>query len=158
MDLRCHVNGIELHDTIPPGELLLSFLRRHRFWGVKEGCETGECGACLVLVDGVPRMSCVMLAGQAQGRSLTTIEGLGTHEHPHPLQTAFHNAGAIQCGYCTPAMILAAKALLDRVPSPSESQVRDALAGTLCRCTGYKKPVEAILAAAPPPAPEGEAR
>lgn len=147
MELKCRINGKEFREDIHPGESLIDFLRRHNFWGVKEGCESGECGACLVLVDGVPRLSCIMLVSQVSGRSITTIEGIGSPEHPHPLQTSFHNHSAIQCGYCTPAMILAANSLLEKKPEPTEADIQNVLTGTLCRCTGYKKPVEAVLTA-----------
>ncbi len=141
---------------IAPNETLLHTLRQHGYFGVKHGCENGECGACAVLVDGVPMNSCVMLAAQVEGKRITTIESLGQAadqgwkqtEGLHPIQQAFVEIGALQCGYCTPAMVLAAKALLDQNPSPSEEQVRDALSGVLCRCTGYVKPVQAVMLAA----------
>ncbi|MGQ9489918.1 MAG: molybdopterin-dependent oxidoreductase [Anaerolineae bacterium] len=137
-------------------ETLLAALRRHGVFGVKHGCETGECGACTILLDGVPVTSCTMLAAQADGHTVTTVEALG--EHPergwkqtgglHPLQQAFIEVGAIQCGYCTPGQLLAAEALLAQNPNPNEEEVREALSGVLCRCTGYVKPVEAVLRAA----------
>ncbi|MCC7129101.1 MAG: (2Fe-2S)-binding protein, partial [Anaerolineae bacterium] len=138
------------------GESLLSVLRRLGFFSVKHGCETGECGACAVLLDGKTVNSCVMLAAQAVGHILQTIESIGEHPEQgwkttqglHPLQQAFVETGAVQCGYCTPAQILAAKELLDRNPNPTEAEVRQALAGVLCRCTGYLKPVQAVLRAA----------
>ena len=137
----------------PANETLLRALRRHGYFGVKHGCENGECGACAVLVNGVPMNSCVMLAAQAEGKELTTIEAMGqvenqgwkTTEGLDPLQHAFIETGAIQCGYCTPAMILAAKAAITKNPQPSESEIREALSGVLCRCTGYLKPVQAVL-------------
>lgn len=140
----------------PAGESLLSVLRRLGFFGVKHGCETGECGACAVLMDGKTVNSCVMLAAQAVGHALQTIESVGAHPEQgwkitpglHPLQQAFVETGAVQCGFCTPAQVLAAKELLDRNPNPSEEEVRQALAGVLCRCTGYIKPVQAVLRAA----------
>jgi putative selenate reductase molybdopterin-binding subunit len=139
-----------------PGNSLLDVLRGEGFFGAKHGCESGECGACAVLLDGEVVNSCVYLAAQAQGHRIETIEALGQHPEQgwkttpglHPLQQAFVESGAIQCGYCTPAQVLAAKALLDRNPNPSEAQVREAISGVLCRCTGYKKPVQAILRAA----------
>ena len=148
MKVQIEVNGKPLIRDIPANESLLDFLRGEGFFSVKHGCETGECGACAVLLEGKAVNSCILLAAQADGKSIITLEALGCAEHLHPLQQAFVDAGAIQCGYCTPAMILAAKALLDENPYPSESEVRDALAGTLCRCTGYVKPVEAVLEAA----------
>ena len=139
-----------------PGEMLLTVLRRLGYFGVKHGCETGECGACAVLIDGRLVNSCLVLAAQAGGHEIETIEGLGQHPEQgwkttaglHPLQRAFVESGAIQCGYCTPAQILAAKQLLEANPNPSEAEVREALAGVLCRCTGYVKPVQAVLRAA----------
>ena len=130
------------------GELLLDVLRRQGYFGVKRGCEKGECGACAVLLDGKPIASCLMFAAQAEGRQVLTIEGVAVDGKLDPLQEAFLDHGAVQCGFCTPGMVISAKALLDRCPDPSEDQVREALAGHLCRCTGYRKPVEAILAAA----------
>lgn len=144
------------HDLqLPPNTTLLRALRSLGYFGVKHGCETGECGACTVLLDGAPVNSCVMLAAQAQGRRVETIESLGEHPEKgwrdtgglHPLQQTFVESGAIQCGYCTPAMILAARELLQRQPRPSEADVRAALSGVLCRCTGYLKPVQAVLRA-----------
>jgi putative selenate reductase molybdopterin-binding subunit len=148
MELHLTVNGISLNWSIAPGELLLDVLRRQGYFGVKRGCEKGECGACAVLVDGKPINSCLMFAAQAEGRRVLTIEGVAVDGKLDPLQEAFLDHGAVQCGFCTPGMVISAKALLDRCPDPSEDQVREALAGHLCRCTGYRKPVEAILAAA----------
>ncbi len=157
MKIELRINGEWKTWEVAPNETLLALLRREGFFGVKfGGCDKGECGACAVLLDGRPVNSCGMLAAQAGGHHIETIEGLG--EHPdqgwkktdglHPLQQAFVETGAIQCGYCTPAMILAAKSLLDKTLEPSEEQVRDVLSGVLCRCTGYEKPVKAVLRAA----------
>jgi aerobic-type carbon monoxide dehydrogenase small subunit (CoxS/CutS family) len=148
MEIRLNVNGEAKQWTIAPGDLLLDVLRREGYFGVKRGCEAGECGACTVLIGGNPINSCLMFAAQAEGANVLTIEGLAHGSNLHPLQEAFLDHGAVQCGFCTPAMILNAKALLDRKPHPSEEEVREALAGTFCRCTGYSKPVEAVLAAA----------
>jgi aerobic-type carbon monoxide dehydrogenase small subunit (CoxS/CutS family)/CO/xanthine dehydrogenase FAD-binding subunit len=142
------VNGSPVHAEAEARTSLLELLRRTGHWGVKHGCETGECGACAVLLDGRPVCSCMTLALRAEGRSVLTVEGLGTPERLHPIQAAFVETGAIQCGFCTPAMELCAKALLDAVPDPTAAEVRDALAGSLCRCTGYVKPVEAVMRAA----------
>jgi len=142
------VNGVLRPAEAEARTTLLEWLRREGFWGVKHGCETGECGACTVLLDGRPVLACLTLALRAQGRSVLTVEGLGNPDRLHPIQTAFVETGAIQCGYCTPAMELCAKALLDAQADPSEPEVRDALAGCLCRCTGYVKPVEAVRRAA----------
>ncbi len=126
----------------------MTLLRKEGYFSVKHGCETGECGACTVLVDGVPRPSCVMLAAQAGGCTITTVESLGNARKLHAIQEAFIDTGAIQCGYCTPGMVLSAYALLKSNPNPTEDEVRDALSGNLCRCTGYVKPVQAVLRAA----------
>jgi len=138
------------------GESLLTILRRLGYFGVKHGCETGECGSCAALLDGKPVNTCVMLAAQAQGHQIQTIEALGQHPEQgwkstaglHPIQQAFVESGAIQCGYCTPAQAVAAVALLEKNPNPTEEEVREALSGVLCRCTGYLKPVQAVLRAA----------
>ncbi|MBI4673167.1 MAG: 2Fe-2S iron-sulfur cluster binding domain-containing protein, partial [Chloroflexi bacterium] len=153
MNLFLTINHKLQEIEIRPNETLLRALRRHGYFGVKHGCENGECGACAVLVNGVPMNSCVMLAAQAEGKNITTIEAIGEVEHQgwkkteglDPLQEAFVETGAIQCGYCTPAMILAAKAALEKNPHASEAEIREALSGVLCRCTGYVKPVQAIL-------------
>jgi aerobic-type carbon monoxide dehydrogenase small subunit (CoxS/CutS family) len=148
MELHLTVNGKSAEWTIAPAELLLDVLRRQGYFGVKRGCEKGECGACTVLVNGKPINSCLMFAAQAEGCQILTIEGVARDGRLDPLQEAFLDHGAVQCGFCTGGMVLSAKALLDRHPHPAEDEVREALAGHLCRCTGYKKPVEAVLAAA----------
>lgn len=148
MEIGVKINGEGKVWTIAPGDLLLDTLRREGYYGVKRGCESGECGACTVLVDGKAINSCVMFAAQADGCEITTIEGLAQGDKLHPLQESFLDYGAVQCGFCTPGMILNAAALLKEDPHPTEEQVRDTLAGNLCRCTGYVKPVEAVLAAA----------
>ncbi|OQY86421.1 MAG: xanthine dehydrogenase [Chloroflexi bacterium UTCFX4] len=155
MNLSLTINHEIQEIEIQPRETLLRALRRNGYFGVKHGCENGECGACAVLIDGVPMNSCVMLAAQAEEKNITTIEALGQVEEQgwkrteglDPLQNAFIETGAIQCGYCTPALILAAKALLEKNPQPNENKVREALSGVLCRCTGYVKPVEAVMQA-----------
>ncbi len=157
MQIKLEINQILTPFDIQPGATLLDVLRNAGFFGAKfGGCQKGECGACTVLLDGRPVNSCSMLAAQAEGHSIQTIEGIG--EHPdqgwkktdglHPLQQAFIESGAIQCGYCTPAMVLSAKSLIDKKHEPSEAEIRDAMSGVLCRCTGYQKPVEAVKAAA----------
>ena len=156
MELNLNINHAHIRVLASPGDTLLKVLRGLGYYGTKHGCESGECGACTVLLDGKPVNSCVHLAAQAEGHSIQTIESVGQHPSQgwkstsglHPLQMAFVETGAIQCGFCTPAQILAAKELLDRNPSPSETEVRDALSGVLCRCTGYLKPVQAVLRAA----------
>src|SRR5438067_8860663 len=132
MELELRINGIIKSLDVAPNESLMTVLRQEGYHSVKHGCETGECGACNVLVDGVPRPSCVMLAAQAGGCTLTTVESLGTARKLHPLQEAFIDTGAIQCGFCTPGMVLSAHALLKSNPDPSENEVRDALSGNLC--------------------------
>ena len=148
MELELRINGVIESLDIAPNELLLSLLRREGHCSVKRGCETGECGACTVLVEGVPRPSCVMLAAQVGGCTLTTVEGLETAGKLHPLQTTFIEMGATPCGFCTPGMLLSAYNLLKRTPSPTADDVRDALSGNLCRCSGYEKPIQAVLRAA----------
>jgi putative selenate reductase molybdopterin-binding subunit len=148
MELELSINGVITSQEVAPNETLLPLLRRAGCSSVKAGCETGECGACTVLIDGVPRPSCVMLAAQAGGCTLTTVESLENRHTLHPLQQAFVDVGAAQCGFCTPGMLLASYALLKRNPAPTEDEVRDALSGNLCRCSGYAKPVQAVLRAA----------
>ncbi len=162
MEINLRINGEDKTLQVAPGDLLINLLRREGYFGVKHGCEDGSCGACTVLINRVPRTSCTMLAAQADGAAITTIEGVAglkpEGQGPtqgwrgnidlHPIQQAFVETGAIQCGYCTPAMILAAQVLLETEPNPTEAQVRDALSGVLCRCTGYVKPVQAVLRAA----------
>jgi carbon-monoxide dehydrogenase small subunit len=141
------INGESFELLITPKKTLLEVLREDLgLTGTKEVCDLGTCGACTVLIDNKPVLSCLTLAIACQGRKITTIEGLKKGEELHPLQTSFIQHGAIQCGMCTPGMILSAKALLDENPNPTEMEVRKALAGNLCRCTGYVKIVEAILA------------
>src|SRR4030042_4150192 len=156
MEIQLRINR-DIHEvTTSPGESLLKLLRRLGYFGAKHGCESGECGSCTVLYDGKPVNSCLVLAAQAEGHEIQTIESLGEHPEQgwrinrglHPIQQAFISNGAIQCGYCTPAQILAAKHLLDRNPNPLEDEIRQALSGVLCRCTGYIKPVQAVLSAA----------
>lgn len=147
--LELQVNGRVYETAAHPSERLLDVLREHLgLTGAKEGCGTGQCGACTVLLDGRPVTSCLVLAGDAVGREITTIEGLAAPGQLHPLQQAFLDHGAVQCGFCTPAMVLTAKALLDENPRPPPEEIARALAGNLCRCTGYRKIVEAIQAAA----------
>jgi aerobic-type carbon monoxide dehydrogenase small subunit (CoxS/CutS family) len=148
MEIEVRVNGEDRKFTIRPGELLLDLLRREGCKGVKKGCDNGDCGTCAVLLDGKPALSCLLFAAQAHRREVLTIEGLGTPRKPHPIQEAFVEAGAVQCGFCIPGMALAAKALLDEDPDPSEAAIRRALDGNLCRCTGYVKQVAAVRLAA----------
>ncbi len=146
--LAMRLNGEEVTKLIEPDALLLDVLREHLgLTGTKEACGEGECGACTVLVDGQPVTSCLLPALKAQGREVCTVEGLASGGELHPLQKSFIEHGAVQCGYCTPGMLMSAKALLDRNPHPSEQEIKEAISGNLCRCTGYVKIVEAIKAA-----------
>jgi aerobic-type carbon monoxide dehydrogenase small subunit (CoxS/CutS family) len=142
------VNGEWKTASVEPQTTLLELLRET--WGLtgaKRGCDEGDCGACTVLLDGQPVNACLILAVRVNGRKVTTIEGLGDEEHPHPLQTAFVQQGALQCGFCGPGMLLSAKALLDVKPFPTEAEIRQALSGNICRCTGYAKIIEAVQSA-----------
>lgn len=142
------LNGQPVKIAAGPDERAVDLLRRMGFSDVKEGCGTGECGACSVLVGGVHKLSCLMLAAQLEGREVTTARGLGTPDNPHPVQRAFAEHGAVQCGFCTPGMTIAATALLDRNPAPDREEARRAISGNLCRCTGYAMILDATLAAA----------
>jgi carbon-monoxide dehydrogenase small subunit len=146
--IALHVNGRTHQVAMAPNMTLLDALRDLGYVDVKCGCEKGDCGACAVLLDGLAVNSCLVLAFQADGAEILTAAGLGTLKHPHPLQQAFADTGAIQCGYCTPGLVIAAKALLDCSPHPTERQIREAISGNLCRCTGYGQVIQAIQAAA----------
>lgn len=142
------INGRARTASFPAHRTLLEALRELGHVEVKCGCEKGDCGACAVLLDGVAVDSCLTLAWMAEGRQITTVSGLGSADSPHPLQQAFADSGAAQCGYCTPGVIIAAKSMIDRNPEPSEEDIRIALSGNLCRCTGYVKIVDAVHDAA----------
>jgi aerobic-type carbon monoxide dehydrogenase small subunit (CoxS/CutS family) len=147
--LALEVNGIVYEEEIEPHRSLLSVLRgRLGLTGTKEGCDDSECGACMVLVDGRPVNSCSFLALQARGRSVETVEGLSKAGELHPLQAAFLEEGGVQCGFCTPGMLMSAKSLLDRNSHPTEAEVKRHLGGNLCRCTGYAGIVRAVMKAA----------
>jgi aerobic carbon-monoxide dehydrogenase small subunit len=143
------VNGRKHQLAIEPNETLLRVLREKLgYVDVKNGCEKGDCGACTVIMDGKAVNSCLVLAWQANRRQILTSSGLGSFEQPHIIQEAFADAGAVQCGYCTPGMVLSAKALLDQNPHPTEEEIREAISGNLCRCTGYGQIVQAVQIAA----------
>ena len=149
MHISVRVNGIVETQEVEANRTLLEFLRDDlNLTGAKEGCNEGECGACMVLVGGRAVNSCLMLAAEADGAEITTIEGLADGPHLHPLQRAFLARGAVQCGFCTPGMIITAFALLHENPNPSEADVRGAMSGSLCRCTGYRQIIDAVLDAA----------
>jgi len=147
--IEIHVNGEAYELAIEPQTTLLEVLRDHLgLTGTKEACGTGECGSCTVLIEGKPILSCLALAVDYPNKEIITIEGLSQGEKLTPVQQAFVDCGAVQCGFCTPGMILSASALLEKNPSPSEEEIRKALEGHLCRCTGYNKIVEAVNTAA----------
>jgi aerobic carbon-monoxide dehydrogenase small subunit len=150
MRVTATVNGEERQaEDVWPGESLLYVLReRLGLPGSKNACEQGECGSCTVYLDGVPVCACLVAAGQADGRDIVTVEGLAGGGGLHPLQQAFVEAGAVQCGFCTPGLLIAAHDLLDRDPDPADADIREALAGNLCRCTGYEKILDAVRLAA----------
>jgi aerobic-type carbon monoxide dehydrogenase small subunit (CoxS/CutS family) len=147
--LQFVVNGQAVDVLVDPTKTLLEVLREDlQLTGTKHGCELGECGACAVLLDGDPVLSCLALTLECAGRAVTTVEGLAEQGRLHPLQECFADLGAAQCGYCTPGILMTAKALLDREPHPSRDRIREALSGNLCRCTGYLQILEAVEAAA----------
>jgi aerobic carbon-monoxide dehydrogenase small subunit len=147
--ISVHVNGQQISHEIPDNRMLVDFIRYDLgLTGTKEGCSVGACGACTVILDGQPISSCITLAVMADGGEVTTIEGLAKDDRLHPLQQAFLDYGGFQCGICTPGQIIAAKALLDANPHPSEDEIKAWMMGNLCRCTGYYKIIESIQAAA----------
>jgi carbon-monoxide dehydrogenase small subunit len=147
--LRVTVNGRKVNVPVSPSETLAEFLRtRLGLVGTKEGCDTGDCGACTVILNGKAVNSCLVLAVETAGGGVTTIEGLSSDGELHPLQQAFIDSGTVQCGFCTPGMIMGAKALLDENPNPSQEEIRLGLAGNLCRCTGYVSVIQAVTVAA----------
>ncbi len=149
LPVSLHVNGESYDLLIPPWRTLMEVLRENLgLTGTKRSCQEGQCGACTVLIDGKPINSCLYLAVEAQGKEILTIEGVGRGVELHPVQRAFAEKGAIQCGFCTPGMIMATISLLEESPHPSEDEVRNAMVGHLCRCTGYVQIIEAVLSAA----------
>ena len=148
VQLALSVNGEPAAASVAPYKTLLEVLREDlQLTGTKHGCELGECGACAVLLDGEPVLSCLTLSAELEGRTVLTVEGLTQDGKLHPLQEEFADRGAAQCGYCTPGILVTAKALLDREPTPTPERIREALAGNLCRCTGYHQIIEAVEAA-----------
>ncbi len=144
-EITLNVNGIDHIIKIDEEDRLIDVLREGlKLTGTKEGCGEGECGACTVIMDGVTVNSCMVMAFQAEGKKIITIEGLGTDEEIDPIQQAFLEEGAVQCGFCIPGMVLSAKVVLDNNPSPSREEIRESISGNLCRCTGYNKIVDAI--------------
>ena len=143
--LRLRVNGETKEVATEVNKTLLEVLREDmNLTGTKHGCELGECGTCTVLIDGEPVLSCLVLGVEAEGTEIVTVEGLKNRDTPHPLQKAFADLGAAQCGYCTPGILLTAKSFLEKNPHPNRAEIREALAGNLCRCTGYTKILEAV--------------
>lgn len=148
MKIALTINNEAQELEIEPGTLLLDALRAAGYQGTKRGCEAGTCGSCVVLVDGVPSYSCLMFAAGQAGREITTIEGLGTPDQPHPIMQAFAEEAGVQCGYCIPGMLLTTQAFLAQNPDPEPEEVKEALDGHLCRCTGYVKQIKSVLRAA----------
>jgi len=148
--MRIHVtiNRERKAFDVDPGDKLLDVLRREGYMGVKKGCGTGDCGACAVLFNGRAMNSCLIFAAKADGAEIVTVEGLANGERLHPVQEAFLRSGAVQCGYCTPGMVISTVDLLSRNPDPTEDEIREGLSGNLCRCTGYVKQLDAVKAAA----------
>ena len=145
-DITLNVNGEVKKASVPPETTLLKMLREDlNFTGAKIGCDVGDCGACTVLVDGLAVNACLMLAGQANGKDVLTIEGLSTLDEYHPIQKAFEEVAALQCGFCGPGMIMATKALIDQEQELTRDQIKDALSGNLCRCTGYTKIIDGVI-------------
>ncbi len=145
-DVTLTVNGEERTASVPPETTLLKMLREDlNLTGTKLGCDVGDCGACTVLVDGIAVNACLMLAGQANGKKIETIEGLSTMEEYHPIQKAFEEVAALQCGFCGPGMIMSTKAMIDQGDDLSKQDIRDALSGNLCRCTGYTKIIDGVI-------------
>jgi len=148
IEITLTINGRRKILQAEPGESLLKLLRKAGYVEVKTGCEAGDCGSCLVLLDGRPVNSCMVLAPSVDGAEVTTVRGVGTQRAPHPIQIALVEAGGVQCGYCTPGIVIAAYALLRSNPTPSEREIREALDGNLCRCTGYEKIIAGVRLAA----------
>lgn len=148
LEVQVTINGKAIVLTIEPYDLLIDVLRREGYKSVKRGCDEGTCGACTIILNGRAVKSCILLAAQAHKGSIVTVEGIGTRDQPHPLQQSFVEEGAIQCGFCIPGILLSAKALLDSNHSPTNMEIKQAMDGNLCRCTGYSGQIKAIRSAA----------
>ena len=148
MKVLLNINGDKKKIFIDPGEILLDTLRNNGYYGLKKACSTGDCGSCVILVEGEPMNACLIFTASMENKEITTIEGLGTVSNPHPIQEHFVNEGAVQCGYCIPGIVLSSKALLDKNNNPTEDEVKEALGGHICRCTGYVKQIKAVIKAA----------
>jgi len=158
LTIRLTINGEPKAFDVDPGDKLLDVLRRAGYMGVKKGCGSGDCGACAVLFNGRAVNSCLIFAGKADGADVVTVEGLADGDALHPIQEAFVAEGAVQCGYCTPGMVISTYDLLSRNPNPTEAEIREGLSGNLCRCTGYVKQIKAVKRAAEAMAGEGGGR
>jgi len=157
MEIRFALNGEKVRVEVPAHWTLLRLLREKLgLTGTKEGCGIGECGTCTVLLEGVPVNSCLVMAPKVEGKKVETVEGLGTKDSLHPLQKSFIDHGAVQCGYCTPGILMSSKALLERNPRPTKEEIKDAIAGHLCRCTGYHQIIEAVEEASKPLKEQGK--
>ena len=148
MEIPVTINGEKKILNSRPNEILLDVLRREGYFGVKRGCSEGNCGSCTVMFNGIPRKTCIMFVGQVKDKEIITVEGLGTRDDPHPVQKTYATNGAAQCGFCIPGQIVSAVALLEKNKDPSVEEIKEALDGNICRCTGYVKQIEAIQQAA----------
>ena len=148
MEVILNINGEDKKIEIDPGEMLIDTLRNNGYYGPKRACSSGDCGSCTIILDGEAVNSCMIFSASASGKKIETVEGLGTVSNPHPLQKSFVDEGAVQCGYCIPGMLMSSKALLDKNNNPTKEEVKEALSGNLCRCTGYVKQIDAVMNAA----------
>src|SRR3989339_908897 len=148
MEVILNINGEDKKIEIDPGEMLIDTLRNNGYYGPKRACSSGDCGSCTIILDGEAVNSCMIFSASASGKRIETVEGLGTVSNPHPLQKNFVDEGAVQCGYCIPGMLMSSKALLDKNNNPTKEEVKEALSGNLCRCTGYVKQIDAVMNAA----------
>lgn len=148
MEVILNINGEDKKIEIDPGEMLIDTLRNNGYYGPKRACSSGDCGSCTIILDGEAVNSCMIFSASVSGKKIETVEGLGTVSNPHPLQKNFVDEGAVQCGYCIPGMLMSSKALLDKNNNPTKEEVKEALSGNLCRCTGYVKQIDAVMNAA----------